>query len=194
MPIISYNYDWMVYNAFLAMIAVLSGFIFLWLENKYIKIIPGLVWILFLPNTLYIFTDLVHLMHQWNEVDVSLHPVLLLQYLLFELVGVVTFLFGFLPFEQMVSHVRFLKKKKITVFIACNFLIAFGMVLGRVERINSWDIFFVPGKVFNSALRVVTSVDLLALTLLFGLLCNFVYFLFRTILLQRMGKYFHVSD
>ena len=194
MNIILDNNDWMIYNSFLACVSVLFGLGFLHIKERYLKILCGALWILFLPNTLYIFTDLLHLVQDWHRVTVSLRPLFVLQYAVFEVVGVVTFLIGFLPFEKIASGIKAFKKRRIAVLIACNFLIAFGMVLGRVERNNSWDVFFAPEKVITSATHVLTSFDLLGLTVLFGLLCNFVYFLFRKTLLRRAKAFIHVSD
>jgi len=194
MHIILDNNDWMIYNSFLACLAVLFGVAFVEVKEKYSKVILAVLWLLFLPNTLYIFTDLLHLVQDWYRVSISLRPLFVLQYAVFELVGVVTFIVGFLPFEKMVSGVKSFKKNRTTVLIACNFIIAFGMVLGRVERNNSWDVFFAPQKVISSAIHVLTSFDLLGLTVLFGLLCNFVYFLFRNMLIKRTKSFIHVSD
>lgn len=179
MGVLYYNFSWMIYNSFLALLAVGLGYIFFQAKGKFFKTAFGILWLLFLPNTIYIFTDLMHLIEQWTRVSPSAHGLLLLQYLLFEIIGIATFLFAFFPFEKLLRDIRFFKKNKVSSLIAFNFLIAFGMVLGRVERINSWQIFTSPLQVYQSVIHVLTSFDLLGLTMLFGLLCNFIYFLFR---------------
>ncbi len=179
MDILSYNIPWMAYNSFLAMIAVGLGYLTLYVQNKFIKAILGLLWLLFLPNTIYIFTDLEHVITQWKYIDPSLRSLLVLQYAILQIIGVLTFLLAFFPFEKLVKSIHFSKKKKTQAFIFFNFVIAFGMVLGRVERINSWQVFTNPPAVIASTFHVIFSVHLLGLTVLFGLLCNFIYFLFR---------------
>jgi uncharacterized membrane protein len=179
MPTIFYNDGWMLYNSCLALVAVALGFAIFFLRNRWLKIVTGFFWLLFLPNTIYIFTDLEHLLAQWNTVPLTLHLLLLIQYLLFEIVGFITYLLAFLPFEKIVRSVKELKTRRVPFLIVCNFFIAFGMVLGRVERINSWEVITDPSKVAQSAMNVLSSLDLLSLTILFGLFCNFVYFLFR---------------
>src|SRR5207248_1183184 len=114
----------------------------------------GLLWLLFLPNTIYIFTDLEHLIDQWPLLHPFFRIPLLLQYIFFELVGIVTFVIALIPFEKIILPLKLLKKRKIPVLIIFNFLIAFGMVLGRVERINSWEVFTSPLKVTISAIHV----------------------------------------
>jgi uncharacterized membrane protein len=113
---------------------------------------------------------------------------LIVQYLLLELFGIITFLFSFLPFEKIVDRVDVFKRSKVTWLILFNFLVAFGMVLGRFEHINSHVVLINPLKVVGSAIKIFVSFDLLGLTFLFGLLCNIVYFLFRSLLLQRIAQ------
>ena len=191
MPVIDYNVSWMVYNCLLALIAVVLGYFTIHVENKYAKVFIGLVWFLFLPNTIYIFTDLEHLIRQWQFISTSLRPILVLQYTIFEIVGIITFLLAFYPFEKFVQLAKFFRKRKTQAFIFFNFLIAFGMVLGRVERINSWQVFTNPPAVITSALHVMLSLHLLGLTVLFGLLCNFIYFLFRSKALSFAKTFLH---
>ena len=189
MPIISYNDGWMIYNCFLALIAVGLGFLALEVKGKYLKFFIGLLWFIFLPNTIYIFTDLEHFIQQWQYIHASFRPLLVLQYTIFEAIGIITFLFSVFPFEKIISVVGFFKKKKIQWLIVFNFLVAFGMVLGRVERINSWEVFTNPIAVVTSAFNVFLSFNLIGLTLLFGLACNFIYFIFRERTLRFVKKF-----
>jgi uncharacterized membrane protein len=179
MPILVYNASWMTFNILLAILAVLLGYLFLQTKYKSLKLISGCLWLLFLPNTIYLFTDLMHIIHQWGLVPTSLRGVLILQFAFLEVVGFVTFILAFRPFEKIMEMFNLHARRKMIVIILFNFLIGFGMVLGRVERINSWEVLTQIEKVFAAIITVFTSLELLGLTLLFGLLCNFSYFLFR---------------
>jgi uncharacterized membrane protein len=53
------------------------------------------------------------------------------------------------------------------------------MSLGRITRVNSWDVFIAPHTVIAATLHILVSVELLALTALFGLFVNTFYFLLR---------------
>lgn len=179
MPILEYNLTWMLFNSYLALAAVLFAYLFIKVTNRFFKVLFGILWLLFLPNTIYLFTDLMHLIHQWPHVLPGERILLLLQYIILEFIGFATFVLAFRPFEHIVAHFKLHKKRKLLVFIGFNFLIAFGMVLGRIERINSWEVFTEIGKVMDAIVQTLTSPAHLGLTLLFGLLCNFSYFLFR---------------
>ncbi|HSX09677.1 MAG TPA: DUF1361 domain-containing protein [Candidatus Saccharimonadales bacterium] len=180
MPILNYNVGWMSFNCFLALLPVLFGYVAYRTKNTYLKVIFGVLWFLFLPNTIYIFTDLVHLIPQWHYIGESYRSLLVLQYFVFESIGIITFLLAFYPFERIIRVIKLFKNNKILSLVIFNFIIAFGMVLGRVERINSWQVFTNPPAVTHSALHVILTPSLLGLTILFGFLCNFIYFLFRS--------------
>jgi uncharacterized membrane protein len=194
MPILHYNESWMVYNSFLAFLPVGFGFLVLLSKNPIMRIIWGILWLIFLPNTIYVFTDLVHLIEQWTMIQPMLRIFLLLQYVSLVIVGIITFFIGLYPFEKLIFDRKKYKQKKAILLVIFNFFIAFGMVLGRVERINSWQIFTSPLQVVTSAISVFTSLDLILLFTLFGLFCNFLYFLFRSRFLSYMNMHFTILD
>jgi len=194
MPIITYNESWMLYNCFLAFLALGFGYFFITSKNTIVKYIFGILWLLFLPNTIYIFTDLEHLIDQWQLVSWSMRPLLIGEYLILEFIGLVTFFYALYPFEKIILSWKHFKKHKIAILIIFNFLIAFGMVLGRVERINSWQVFTDPLRVIHSTVHVFHSTSLFSLMLLFGILCNCFYFLFRDRVLRTAKKFSQVLD
>jgi uncharacterized membrane protein len=187
-----------VSNCLVALIAVgftYLFFLFLRVRSRVVKIIFGILWLLLLPNTAYLFTDLGHIPYQWTHtVSPSGRMLLLVQYLLLELFGIITFLFSFLPFEKIIDRVNIFNKRKVTWLILFNFLVAFGLVLGRFEHINSYVVFTNPLKVLELAINIFVSFDLLELTILFGLLCNVIYFLFGGLLIHSIKKNFHILD
>ena len=169
----------MAFNSFLAILPVLFAYIFIKSRNKAVRVVSGILWLLFFPNSIYLLTDMMHLIHQWERVNGIASIVVVLQFVLLQVVGFVTFILGFRPFEHIVEWLKFSKEKKTWAIIVFNFIIAFGIVLGRVERVNSWDVFADTGKVVQAVITVFTSIELIGLTVLFGLFCNFFYFLFR---------------
>jgi uncharacterized membrane protein len=101
-------------------------------------------WLLFFPNSPYIFTDLIHLtsrfyMNFW--VDLSL-------ILLCALTGLVL---GFVSLFLMQTVVtRMLGRAASWCFIgAVAALSGFGIYLGRFLRFNSWDVIFKPRQLYH---------------------------------------------
>jgi uncharacterized membrane protein len=187
-----------VSNCIVALFSVGCTYIFLRflrVKSRVLKLVFGLIWLLFLPNTAYLFTDLGHIPYQWTHTaSPSGRISLFVQYLLMELFAVMIFFYSCLPFEKIIERVNVFKKREVIWLILFNFLVAFGMVLGRFEHINSHVLFINPLKVLGSVINIFVSFELLGLTFLYGLLCNIVYFLFRGLLLQRIKKYFRILD
>lgn len=169
----------MTFNSFLAVLAVVFAYIFLRAKNSILKVISGILWLLFLPNTIYMFTDLLHILYQWERVQGWEKAVVALEFIVLQIIGFVTFILAFRPFEVILKWLKYNDKKRVWATVAFNFIIAFGIVLGRVERVNSWDAFVAGDRLLNAVLNVFTSPELVGLTILFGLFCNFFYFLFR---------------
>jgi uncharacterized membrane protein len=70
-----------------------------------------------------------------------------------------------------------------------NFLIGYAMVIGKVERVNSWEIFTATERVIVAVNHLLHSSSLLALGFLFGLFVNFFYFLVR----KPLTHYFYTA-
>jgi uncharacterized membrane protein len=172
-----------VANCYVAVLSVMFTCFFvlsLRVSSKVVKTVLGLFWLLMLPNTAYLFTDLAHFSYQWTHASSSSDRIsLFIQYLLLELFAVTTFLFSFFPFEKIV------KKSKATWLTLCNFLVGYGVVLGRYEHINSQVVFTHPLKVLTLAINILMSANLLEQVTLLGILCNVIYWVCRRLLLQR---------
>jgi uncharacterized membrane protein len=103
------------------------------------------MWILFLPNAPYIFTDLVHLnhlsySHYW--VDLSL----------FLMVALTGFMLGFVSLYLMQSIVAHSWGRVAgwALIVAATGLSGFGIYLGRILRWNSWDAMLHPVQLTGS--------------------------------------------
>src|SRR5947209_2855627 len=181
MNVLLENMPMIGWNSFLTLIPILCGWLMFKTRQKLLQAAFALLWFSFLPNTLYILTDLRYLPQQWN----ALHPFgkigLAVQFLLYELIGVSSFLLALSLLEKTLRGSCWRENKVLLplLLITVNFCIGFGMVLGRVLRLNSWDIFFDASKVIKASVQIVSSLELLLLVVLFGCIANTVYFLFR---------------
>lgn len=121
------------------------------------------LWLLFLPNAPYIITDFVHL--QLSS------PILFLidftTILAFALTG---FLSGIYSFKIMLELYRLSYTKKVVrIFaIVISFLCGFGVYLGRIIRLNSWDVFTNPWKTFVQIIESTLHPLAWLITLSFG--------------------------
>lgn len=197
MDTVLFNIIWMTYNILLAFVAIILGFLMLKSKSIIGKILFGILWFVFVPNTIYMLTDIIHIPKQLIIQKVSfIQFVLISQYLILLLISIITFIAALYPFEKMImSSIKgnLQKRKNITYFIIfiLNFLIALGVALGRFQRVNSWEAFTNTEYVINQTTKLLKSSEFVVIILL-GLLSNIVYFSLKkaVILLfsKRLGK------
>ncbi len=137
------SYGFLAWNLFLAYVPY---FISEWigkrpqiLASRIKLILLVFTWILFMPNSFYILTDLFHL-NSISKGDSWYDLTLILS---FAWNGV---LFGILSIYKMEMLLKNTKGDFIAGFIICvvMWLNAFGVYIGRFLRFNSWDILINP--------------------------------------------------
>ena len=169
----------MTLNIFLALLGVAFGYFFLYVKNFYFKALFFSLWLLFIPNTIYLVTDIEHFWGQFLKLSPIYQGILIGQYLTIIIIGIITFCIGVYPLEKSLSKVWSQKRAlTITFLVLVNYLIALGVMMGRIERVNSWDVFIEPLNVINSGFNLLISPPSLLLVLLYGSFCNILYFLF----------------
>lgn len=178
------NSIWMTYNLCLGLIAVIVGWLAIKKSYFWLRITFGFVWLLFMPNTLYILTDLIHLIKQMNIVGDGIKSLLVLQYELLIVLAIMLFICGLYPFEEFLTKILPKRKYLILALITINFVIGFGVVLGRVEQVNSWEVITYTNKVVEGSIRVATSFRYMMLAIFFGVLGNIIYFALKTRVLK----------
>ncbi|WP_423216445.1 DUF1361 domain-containing protein [Streptococcus equinus] len=144
----------LVWNMFLALLALDFSFIPYFIKNKVVKIVAAFLWLFFYPNTFYMLTDIVHMNFTssvlWDKSSLIL-------YMLY----VSSILFGVLcGIESVKNIVVTFKVKNYYIrmfFIAVlSFVSSFAIHIGRYARLNSWDIFTRPNVVIDELLDVVS--------------------------------------
>jgi uncharacterized membrane protein len=115
-----------------------------WIENRPKLTFVFVIWLLFIPNSFYILTDLYHLelskdSPRWFDLTLIFS---------FAWNGMV---WGVLAVRKMeIIASLFLKKGYVLFFIyPVMWLIALGIYIGRYMRFNSWDIITNPFSLFE---------------------------------------------
>ncbi len=181
MDIILDNVEWMALNVLLALLGLTLGIIFLYINNKLLKVVIFIIWILYLPNTIYLVTDSQHFFEHWVELNPTFQLILIIQYIILIFIGVITFLLSFYILDKFFSHSKIRKNKTLIIILLllANYLVAFGVALGRINRLNSFEAITHPLKVVSNSLNLLSSTEVILTVFLFGTFTSFLYLLFR---------------
>lgn len=154
-----FSFVYILWNIFLAIIPFVISSLLLNISNQkkihqITFIAVGIVWLLFLPNSPYIITDLIHIG------EVRFAPDLFDSFLLFSSAwaGLLLGMHSISHIEQILIN-RYSQKIASIVIIKVMFLISFGVYLGRFLRFNSWDVFASPNYFLNGIKEIFTSKD-----------------------------------
>lgn len=175
MDFLLFTVSWMSFNVFLALIPVGTAIVIVKTKRVWTKLLLGIIWLIFLPNTIYLLTDLFHLFDDWRKTPLIISTLTIPLYILLIILGILTFVFSMYPIDYILRKKKN-KKIRIGIILAVNFLVGIGLTMGRVERINSWEALTNSAKTLHSVLIIFLSSELLAVTVLFALTSNLLYF------------------
>lgn len=144
---------WLFWNLFLAVIPFYTSLVTLFfLKIKYIRwiMVPFLlaIWLLFLPNSFYMLTDLIHLngSHLILDLSAGLYSSDLSQWIqiLYIAAGILLGIF-FGIYSTVIIYLNILSQKCPRFISGCavliiSFLVGYGVYIGRFLRVNTWDI------------------------------------------------------
>ena len=124
-----------------------------WIKNKFLFIPLFLAWLLFVPNSFYIITDLFHLTDHYNDRQVP-------QW--FDLAMILSFawnglLLGVLSVRQM-EHIlmpQLSLRYELLFLYPIMWLNALGVYTGRYLRYNSWDVITDPFSLLEDIMSLI---------------------------------------
>lgn len=189
MPIALDNLDWMSFNVSLAIAGVVFGWIYYYLNNKLSYIFLPL-WILFLPNTIYLLTDIEHFIAQLPKVSGQEEQIIILQYIVLFIIGIVSYLLAMRPLSKFFKAIRIDPTGDLALAIIAilNFAIGLALVLGKFQRTHSWYVFTDPLVVVSDVLEIFYTPNLLAMFFFCGLITNLVYLIYHFTLVRSNSK------
>jgi uncharacterized membrane protein len=138
-------YNFLLWNLFLGFVPFLVAYILRLFEVR-MKLMPYLffngLWLLFYPNAPYMMTDLIHVQARSTTV--------IYDTLIIYSISTLSLFYGFysLKWVAEIWQKRFSKRTAIWLLVASIVLSGLGNYLGRILRLNSWDLFTHPGRVF----------------------------------------------
>jgi uncharacterized membrane protein len=141
-------------------------------------------WLLFLPNSPYIITDILHFRERWPVP--KWYDLLLVTSAAWN--GLCLGFISLMHVEQFLS--RFLTKMKVQVIIlTCMFLCSYGIYIGRFLRFNSWDIISAPGQLAAETTQhffnPLAHFRVWEFTFLFSVMLTIIYFTLKNLPLKN---------
>ncbi len=180
---VDFSLDW---NLFLSWIPLLIAFLARAVSKRsgrfpLIIALSSVLWLIFFPNAPYMVTDLVHLSVDYNR-DLTWHDSIMLFYY-----AQISLINGLISLYWMHgAWNRTYSKKTGLILLLISFpLGGFGVFLGRIVRLNSWDILHDSPSFFNSIWTSLHDRTALLLSVEFGLLLGTLYFVFWVVLRYR---------
>jgi uncharacterized membrane protein len=181
---VDFSMDW---NLFLSWVPLIAAFVAKNLTKRFGKIpltvtLISLIWIAFFPNAPYMITDLAHLTVDYQR-DLTWHDTIML----FTYAEVSLFN-GLVSLYWM--HQAWLRvfKRSFSLFLLLLSLplAGFGVYLGRVQRLNSWDVLHEPGKIMQTIIDSLVDRTALLLSFEIGLLLGLLYLVLWAIIRFRV--------
>lgn len=121
------------------------------------------IWLLFLPNSFYILTDLIHL----SQSSSHLFWFDLVAISSYALIGFTLGIVSLIEFENIIKTYTSTLITNLIIPAIC-FLCGVGIYLGRILRYNSWDIISNPFELVRATFLSVTSANALLFSFYFG--------------------------
>jgi len=190
-----YELATILWNLFLTIIPFGICFILVKLKSKnnynsIIKIVLGsflgVLWLIFIPNTAYIITDIRHIMdycpRNYDRVCLE-NSWMIVFFFFYGLIGWLTFVYALNQMKNAISKFKTGNLGKIFI-IAVIPIIAIGVMLGLINRANSWEIFLQPVKITEDALYYFSQLKYFKNWVIFTIFFYLLYFLGTIILIK----------
>ena len=183
------RYGFLMWNLFLAWVPYLLALLILRItipgtgrpRLRPIAVLLGLLWLLFYPNAPYILTDFIHVIEDAGALTNALLWYDIILHAAFAFIGHLIGLISLVILYRIVEQLYRRWLAWLVVVLACG-LGGYGIYLGRFQRLNSWDILFIP----SAALRIGVLSLFNPKALLFSL-C-FAFYIFLTYLILHFFR------
>jgi len=181
---VDFSMDW---NLFLSWIPLIAAFFINNITRRFgrlpfLVIMVSLFWLAFFPNAPYMITDLAHLSVDYQR-DLTWHDTIML--FCYAEVSLFNGLVSLYWIHQTWRRV-FSKKVSTSFLLASLPLAGFGVYLGRIRRMNSWDIIHDPKIILENLLNSLIDRTALVISLEIGLLLGMLYLVLWAIIRFRV--------
>lgn len=182
------NLSWIFFNIFLACIPIALTLILRNRLHPFIRALLLVVWFLFLPNTIYLVTDIEYLPNQVLRAGMGEQTLLFIEYVSLVFLSITSYMFSLEPVKTVLKTFRIRNNWEHIFYFSLNTLVAFGVVMGKVQRTHSWYVFTQTERVVRDISATLNSQYLLLWVVFCALVINGIYFVFRKYFTPVTGK------
>lgn len=141
--------------------------------QSYIFQIPlFLLWLVFLPNTLYMLTDVIHVFNPKFGLQTNIFQIAgIYLYSMVITLAVLTFVLSLSPvFSKYRVFLRRLSPNStLLLFLLFSLLVGFAIAMGRFQRTNTWYIFTQPSRVVHDIFAALTDPTVIVIALCYSI-------------------------
>ena len=167
--VIYQKYYFLIWNIFLAYIPFLLSFIKI--KNKFFKCINNLMALVFFPNVIYLFTDLIHISvmkYYVKDIQGIRYIMNFTNWIRLSLIFVAVLIaikLSYISLNNFIVNYRF----KHVIYVFISILTGVAVYIGRFIRLNSWDLILNP---FNTLIIIFKNInsDTIQYILLFAII------------------------
>jgi len=145
----------MGWNILLAIVPIVLARLLQMSKSRFLQTIILFMWLIFLPNTLYMITDVIHIFNpRFSQMTMPFWILGLLLYFGVFILAVYTFILSIRP--VLFKYQVFLKSVgswgRVVIFLLFSALVGFAISMGRFQRTNTWYIFTQPFRVIRDVI------------------------------------------
>ncbi len=185
----SLRYAFLLWNLFLAWVPYLLALLILRItvpgtgrpRLRAGAVLLGLLWLLFYPNAPYILTDFIHVIEEAANLTSALLWYDIILHAAFAFIGHLIGLISLAILLQTMEQLHRRWSAWLVVVLACG-LGGYGIYLGRFQRLNSWDILFLPAATLRIGLLSLFNPKALLFSLCFA------FYIFLTFLIVHFFR------
>ena len=163
------KYYFLIWNIFLAYIPFLLSFIKF--KNRVFKFINNLVALIFFPNVIYLFTDLIHISvmkYYVKDTQGIIYIMNFTNWIRLSLIFVsilIAIKLSYISLNNFIVNYRF----KHVIYVFISILTGVAVYIGRFISLNSWDLILNP---FNTLIIIFKNInsDTIQYILLFAII------------------------
>jgi uncharacterized membrane protein len=162
----------MGWNVFLSVVPIILARTLQKAKSNNMQGVLFFVWLIFLPNSLYMITDVIHIFNpRFSQMTMLFQILGIGLYILVFFLAVYTFILSIKPVLH--KYQGFLKSinpySKFLLFAFFSALIGFAISMGRFQRTNTWYIFTQPVRVVRDVMDSLTDPTVLFVALFYSI-------------------------